>query len=82
MLILSTAKYCTPNGKIIQDETLRKTGIVPDVQAPDDEKRQDLIVNPIMTNRMKLPNTGSFRKRSTKFRWIKPWKSCQKAMCP
>jgi len=45
VLILSTAKFCTPNGKIIQDETLSKTGITPDVQAPDDEKRQDLIVD-------------------------------------
>jgi carboxyl-terminal processing protease len=44
LLILSTAKYCTPSGKIIQDETASKTGIQPDVQAPDDEKRQDLAV--------------------------------------
>lgn len=44
ILILSTAKYCTPGGKIIQDESLRNTGIAPDVQAPDDDKRQDLAV--------------------------------------
>jgi carboxyl-terminal processing protease len=44
MLILSTAKYCTPSGKIIQDEALKNTGIQPDVQAPNDEKRQDLMV--------------------------------------
>lgn len=44
VLILSTAKFCTPNGKVIQDETMGKTGIVPDVQAPEDERRQDLIV--------------------------------------
>jgi len=44
LLILSTAKYCTPSGKIIQDETASKAGIVPDVEAPDDDTRQDLIV--------------------------------------
>ena len=44
LLILSTAKYCTPGGKVIQDETLSKAGIVPDVEAPDDDMRQDLIV--------------------------------------
>jgi carboxyl-terminal processing protease len=45
LLTLSTAKFCTPNGKVIQDETASKTGIVPDIQAPDDDKRQDLIVD-------------------------------------
>jgi len=44
VLILSTAKFCTPGGKVIQDEALTKAGIAPDVQAPEDEKRQDLIV--------------------------------------
>jgi len=44
VLILSTAKYCTPSGKVIQDEVLRKTGISPDVEAPDEERRQDLAV--------------------------------------
>jgi carboxyl-terminal processing protease len=44
MLILSTAKFLTPKGKVIQDETLSKTGIVPDVQAPEEEKRQELFV--------------------------------------
>jgi carboxyl-terminal processing protease len=44
VLILSTAKFCTPKGKVIQNETMVKAGIVPDVQAPEDEKRQDLIV--------------------------------------
>jgi len=45
LLILSTEKFCTPGGKVIQDETLSKAGIAPDVQAPDDDKRQDLIVD-------------------------------------
>jgi carboxyl-terminal processing protease len=44
VLILSTAKYFTPNGKMIQDEAVRKTGIAPDFLSPDDEKRQDLAV--------------------------------------
>ena len=43
-LILSTAKYCTPNGSIIQAETARKSGIEPDFLSPDTEKRQDLAV--------------------------------------
>jgi carboxyl-terminal processing protease len=42
LLILSAAKYCTPSGKIIQDDTPSKTGIQPDIQAPDEEKLQDL----------------------------------------
>lgn len=44
VLILSTAKFYTPGGKMIQDDVLRKTGIFPDVQVPDDEKRQELAV--------------------------------------
>jgi carboxyl-terminal processing protease len=44
LLILSTAKYYTPSGKMIQDETVRNTGIKPDVVAPDDDRRQDLLV--------------------------------------
>jgi carboxyl-terminal processing protease len=44
VLILSTAKYYTPNGKLIQDDSARDTGIKPDVQTPDDESRQDLAV--------------------------------------
>jgi carboxyl-terminal processing protease len=44
VLILSTAKYYTPGGKVIQDEEARNAGILPDVEAPDDEKRQDLAV--------------------------------------
>jgi carboxyl-terminal processing protease len=44
ILILSTAKYYTPGGKVIQDETLRDAGIEPNVEAPDDERRQDLAV--------------------------------------
>jgi carboxyl-terminal processing protease len=43
-LILSTAKYCTPSGRVIQDETVRNAGIAPDVVVPDEDKRQDLMV--------------------------------------
>lgn len=45
MLFLSVAKFYTPSGKVIQDDvTVRNAGIKPDVQAPDDERRQDLAV--------------------------------------
>jgi carboxyl-terminal processing protease len=50
VLILSIAKYCTPGGKIIQDEVVRKTGIFPDIQSPDEEKRQDLAVESFYDN--------------------------------
>ncbi len=45
VLILTTAKYYTPNGKLIQDETVRNAGIKPDVQAPSEDQRQDLMVD-------------------------------------
>jgi len=44
LLVLSTAKYCTPGGTIIQDDGARKTGIEPDLESPDSERRQDLAV--------------------------------------
>jgi len=44
-LILSVAKYYTPSGKLIQDETARGAGIKPDVQSPDEDHRQDLLVD-------------------------------------
>jgi carboxyl-terminal processing protease len=45
VLILSTAKFCTPSGKVIQqDESLRNTGILPDAKAPDDDQRQELAI--------------------------------------
>ena len=44
VLIISTAKYYTPGGRVIQNETLRDAGIAPDVEAPDDDLRQDLVV--------------------------------------
>jgi len=45
IVILTVAKYCTPSGKVIQKEdSVRDTGIQPDVQAPDEDKRQDLAV--------------------------------------
>ena len=43
-LVLSTAKFCTPSGKVIQDETIRDAGISPDVLVPDNDTRQDLAV--------------------------------------
>jgi carboxyl-terminal processing protease len=47
VLFLSTAKIFTPEGKMIQDETIRNAGIKPDVEAPDDETQQDLLVEAI-----------------------------------
>ena len=41
-LILSTAKYTTPNGRIIQAETARNAGIEPDFESPGTSQRQDL----------------------------------------
>jgi carboxyl-terminal processing protease len=43
-LVLSIAKFYTPSGKMIQDDSIRNTGIKPDVQAPDEERQQDLLV--------------------------------------
>ena len=43
-LVLSTAKFCTPSGKVIQDETIRDAGISPDILVPDNDTRQDLAV--------------------------------------
>ncbi len=44
LLIISTAKYYTPGGKMIQEENIRSTGIRPDIQWPDSDRRQDLLV--------------------------------------
>lgn len=43
-MILSTAKYCTPNGTVIQAEAANKAGIEPDYTSPDTSTRQDLAV--------------------------------------
>jgi len=43
-VIISTAKYSTPNGRIIQADTARNAGIEPDYESPDTGKRQDLAV--------------------------------------
>jgi carboxyl-terminal processing protease len=47
VLFLSTSKIFTPDGKMIQDETIRNAGIKPDIEAPDDETQQDLLVEAI-----------------------------------
>jgi carboxyl-terminal processing protease len=44
LLILSTVKILTPSGKMIQDENPRHAGIKPDLEAPDDDRHQDLLV--------------------------------------
>ncbi len=50
VLILSTAKIYTPRGKMIQDEAIRHTGVSPDIEAPDDDLQQDLVVQTIYDN--------------------------------
>ncbi len=45
VLLLSTAKYYTPDGKMIEDdESFSETGIKPDLDAPDRDRLQDLLV--------------------------------------
>jgi C-terminal processing protease CtpA/Prc len=63
ILVLSTAKYCTPSGKVIQDETARTAGIEPDIQAPDDETRQDLAVESYYDE---LDDAGKYRQLQEK----------------
>lgn len=46
VLVLSTAKFYTPDGKMIEnDETLRDTGIEPNVVSPEEDHLQDLLVD-------------------------------------
>ncbi len=46
VLFLSTAKFYTPDGKVIEDdEIFRDTGIKPNIEVPDQERLQDLLVN-------------------------------------
>jgi carboxyl-terminal processing protease len=46
VLVLSTEKFYTPDGKMIEnDETIRDTGIKPNIEVPDQERLQDLLVN-------------------------------------
>jgi carboxyl-terminal processing protease len=65
LLILSTAKYFTPKGKMIQDESVRNTGIRPDVQAPDDDRRQDLLVESYYDDEN---DAGKYRKLQDKIK--------------
>ncbi len=59
MLVLSTAKIYTPGGKMIQDEAVRNTGIRPDVQAPDDDRHQELLVDAYYDDQ---DDAGKFKK--------------------
>jgi carboxyl-terminal processing protease len=46
VLILSTEKFYTPDGKVIEnDDTPRDNGIKPNLESPDPEKLQDLLVD-------------------------------------
>jgi carboxyl-terminal processing protease len=50
VLVLSTAKFYTPNDKMIEnDETSRETGIAPDVESPDQDRLNDLLVDAYFT---------------------------------
>ena len=70
LIILSTAKYCTPSGKIIQDETPAKTGIMPDVQAPDEDKRQDLALDAYSPDEQDRDDVAKYRELQEKIEKI------------
>ncbi len=59
VIVLSTAKIYTPNGKMIQDDTMRNTGIKPDIQAPDEDRHQDLLVETYYDD---LDDSGKYKK--------------------
>lgn len=44
MLILSTARFYTPSGKMIQEDNIRSTGIKPDILCPDSDRRQEFLI--------------------------------------
>ncbi len=44
ILILSTSKFFTPSGHAIQQDVDARSGIAPDIQAPDDERQRVLMV--------------------------------------
>jgi len=44
ILLLTIVKFYTPEGKAIQDDTIRNAGIMPNIIVPDNETRQDLVV--------------------------------------
>jgi carboxyl-terminal processing protease len=82
LLILSTAKFCTPNGKVIQDETASKTGIVPDVQAPDDDTRQDLIVESYYDEQEEAAKYRQLKDKIEKIQLDKALESLSKEKAP
>ncbi len=46
VLILTTEKFYTPDGKMIEnDDTVRDSGITPNIEVPDQDRLQDLLVN-------------------------------------
>jgi carboxyl-terminal processing protease len=66
VLILSTAKIYTPKGKMIQEETVRNTGIKPDVEAPDGERQQDLLVQSFYDSQEDLERYRQYQERVRK----------------
>jgi carboxyl-terminal processing protease len=66
LLILSTAKIFTPSGRMIQDENPRQAGIRPDLQAPDDDRHQDLLVESYYDDKDEVAKYKVFREKIAK----------------
>jgi carboxyl-terminal processing protease len=66
VLILSTSKVYTPSGKMIQDENPRQAGIRPDVQAPDDDRHQDLLVESYYDDKDEVAKYKTLREKIAK----------------
>lgn len=66
VLIVSNAKIYTPNGKVIQDETVRNTGIKPDIQSPGEERHQDLLVEAYYDEHEELAKYRTLREKISK----------------
>ena len=64
VLILSTAKFYTPDGKLIEnDESVRETGIKPDIESPEPLRLQDLLVDSYFDDQ---DDSSKFRQLRTK----------------
>jgi len=66
LLILSTAKIFTPSGRMIEDENPRQAGIRADLQAPDDDRHQDLLVESYYDDKDEVAKYKVFREKIAK----------------
>ena len=82
ILILSTAKYYTPSGKVIQDETARNAGIMPDVVVPDEDKRQDLMVESYYDDQDDVAKYRQFQEKIDKIQIDKALELLSKQKAP